>query len=203
MSKRIAINGLGRIGRAFLKTAIKRKELEIVAVNDLGDLENIAYLLAYDSAYGKSGLSVKTGNGNLIIDGKEIKFLQEKDPTKLPWKELVIDVVVESTGVFETFAKSKMHIDAGAKRVVISAPAKDDAPEGTDSATVLMGINEDRLKTCVISSNASCTTNAASPLIQILHETIGIEKAMLNTIHGYTASQKLVDSPDAKDWRRG
>tara|TARA_B100000745_G_scaffold123564_1_gene80256 strand:- start:1096 stop:2118 length:1023 start_codon:yes stop_codon:yes gene_type:complete len=203
MSKRIAINGLGRIGRAFLKVAIKRKEVEIVAVNDLGDLENLAYLLKYDSAYGVNDEKIETKDGNLVINGHEIKFLQEKDPSKLPWGDLKVDVVVEATGAFAGFEKSKPHIDAGAKRVVVSAPVKDEPPEGIDGATVLMGVNEDRLKTCDISSNASCTTNAASPLIQILHESIGIEKAMLNTIHGYTATQSLVDGPHKKDPRRG
>ena len=203
MAKRIAINGLGRIGRAFLKVATKRPELEIVAVNDLGDLENLAYLLRYDSAYGKNDEKIETRDGKLVVDGREIVFIQEKDPAKLPWGDLNIDIVVEATGAFAGYKKSKPHLDAGAKRVVISAPVKDEPPEGIDGATVLLGVNEDRLKTCSISSNASCTTNAASPLIQILHESIGIDKAMLNTIHGYTATQSLVDSPNKKDVRRG
>lgn len=202
---KVAINGLGRIGRAFLKIAVTREELEVVAVNDLGDIENLAYLLTYDTAYGKSALAIAAGkNGEsdaLIVDGKKIAFFRQKEPSLLPWNELDVDVVVESTGFFESFEKAHGHIDAGAKRVVISAPAK----EGGDvaGATVLMGINEDELAGVAISSNASCTTNAGSPLIQILHEGVGIEKALLNTVHGYTATQKLVDSPDAKDWRRG
>lgn len=201
---KVAINGLGRIGRAVLKTGIKREEIEIVAVNDLGDIDNLAYLLKYDTAYGKSGLEVSTQKGEksfMVINGKKIAFFQQKEPSLLPWNELDVDVVVESTGFFESFDKAHGHIDAGAKRVVISAPAK----EGGDvkGATVLMGINDDELANVQVSSNASCTTNAGSPLIQILHEVIGIEKALLNTIHGYTATQKLVDSPDAKDWRRG
>lgn len=200
---RVAINGLGRIGRAFLKIAIERPELEVVAVNDLGELENLAYLLKYDTAYGAWDHEVETKEGKIIIDGSDIAFVQEKDPSKLPWKDLSVDVVIESTGVFNSFAKSKSHIDAGARKVVISAPVKDDPTPGIPGATVLMGINQDKLATCQISSNASCTTNSASPLIKILHDSIGIEKAILNTIHGYTASQKLVDSPDAKDFRRG
>lgn len=200
---RVAINGLGRIGRAFLKLASKRSEIEIVAVNDLGDINNLAYLLKYDTAYGKSDLDISVSGQNLVINGKEIRFVSEKDGTKLPWGELNIDVVVESTGVYESYEKSKIHLEAGAKRVVITAPVKGDAPEGISGATVLMGINDEKLATCQISSNASCTTNAASPLIHILHEKIGIEKALLSTTHGYTATQKLVDSPDAKDWRRG
>lgn len=203
---RIAINGFGRIGRAFLKIAKNRKEIEIVAINDLGNLENFAYLLKYDTVYGKSDFEItteKTANESfLIVDGKKIKYLSEKEPNNLPWKNLNIDVVVESSGFFASYEKSKAHLDAGAKRVVISAPVKDDAV-GIVGETVLLGINEDKLKTCVISSNASCTTNAGSPLIAILDEKIGIEKAILNTVHGYTASQSLVDSPSKKDLREG
>ena len=201
---RIAINGAGRIGRAFLKLAVTQKELQIVAINDLADIENIAYLLKYDSAYGKSDLDIKVNkdNGTLVVNGQEIKYLSEKDPANLPWKDLSVDIVLESTGLFVSRAKAEAHITAGAKRVVISAPSKDEvgAPQ---AATVLMGINESDLSTCPITSNASCTTNAASPLISILNETIGIESALLNTVHGYTASQSLVDAPNKKDWREG
>lgn len=200
---RIAINGLGRIGRAFLKIAVKRPELEIVAANDLGDIENIAYLLKYDTAYGRSDFPVEARDGKLVVDGKEIIFLQEREPAKLPWRDLNIDIVLEATGVFAGYEKSRPHLEAGAKRVVISAPVKDEPPEGMRGATVLMGINDHQLETCDISSNASCTTNASSPVIQILHENPGIEKALLNTIHGYTATQSLVDSPSKKDPRRG
>ena len=202
----VAINGLGRIGRAFLKVAIERADvkdqIQIVAVNDLGDAENLAYLLKYDTAYGRSGLDVKAEAGALVINGQKIAFVQEKDPTKLPWKSMGIDVVVESTGFFESYDKAHGHIVAGAKRVVISAPAKDEAG-AVAGATVLMGINEWALKDVQVTSNGSCTTNSASPVIQILNETIGIEKAMLSTVHAYTATQKIVDSPDAHDWRRG
>lgn len=200
---KVAINGLGRIGRAFLKTAWLEEGLEIVAVNDLGNLENLAYLLKYDSAYGQAKLDIKTASGQIIIDGRAVKFLQESDPTKLPWGELGVDVVVESTGVFETYAKAKAHLDAGAKKVVVSAPVKDDPVAGVACSTVLMGVNDDELAGQTITSNGSCTTNASAPLIRILDETIGIEKALLSTVHGYTATQKLVDSPDAKDFRRG
>ncbi len=203
MTTKVAINGLGRIGRAFLKVAITNPDIKIVAANDLGDLENLAYLLRYDSAYGRSGLDVKTDNGMLVVNGQSIKFIQEKDPAKLPWAELGVDVVVESTGFFESYDKAKLHIDAGARKVVVSAPIKGEPVPGITGGTVLMGINDDILATCQISSNASCTTNSASPLIKILHDTIGIDKAVLNTIHAYTASQKLVDSPDAGDFRRG
>ncbi|MCH7529745.1 type I glyceraldehyde-3-phosphate dehydrogenase [Patescibacteria group bacterium] len=200
---RVAINGFGRIGRTFFKVAGKREEIEIVAINDLGNLGNIAYLLKYDSVYGKSDLDISTKKGTLVVGGKETIFLNEKDPSKLPWNDLNIDIVLESTGVFSSYAESKVHLDAGAKRVVISAPVKDDPPDGISGATVLIGINEDKLQNCDISSNASCTTNAGSPLIAILNESIGIEKAILNTVHGYTASQSLVDSPNNKNLRNG
>ncbi|OJI07107.1 MAG: type I glyceraldehyde-3-phosphate dehydrogenase [Candidatus Vogelbacteria bacterium CG22_combo_CG10-13_8_21_14_all_37_9] len=200
---KVAINGLGRIGRAFLKTAWSEEQIEIVAVNDLGDLANLAYLLKYDSAYGQSKLEIETAPGQLIIAGRPIKFFQEKDPSQLPWADLEIDVVVESTGVFETYAKAQAHLKAGAKKVVISAPVKDDPLAGIACSTVLMGVNDDDLSAQVMTSNGSCTTNASAPLIRILDEALGIEKALLNTVHGYTASQRLVDSPDQKDWRRG
>ncbi|MBI2100425.1 MAG: type I glyceraldehyde-3-phosphate dehydrogenase [Candidatus Vogelbacteria bacterium] len=200
---RVAINGLGRIGRAFFKLAAKRPEIQLAAVNDLGDINNLAYLLKYDSAYGRSGFAIEVKNDKLIVGGQAIIFLQEKEPTKLPWHDLAIDVVVEATGQFENYAAAKAHIDAGARKVVISAPVKGEPVPGIPGATVLMGINEEKLATCQITSNASCTTNSASPVLQILHETIGIEKAILNTVHGYTATQKLVDAPDTRDFRRG
>ena len=206
MTTRIAINGFGRIGRAFFRIAAQRPEVELVAVNDLGDVENLAYLLKYDTAQGVYNHNVKAHKGDenaLEVDGKVTKFLSEKDPTKLPWGALGVDVVVESTGIFDSYEKSKAHLDAGAKRVVISAPVKDDPPAGIRGATVLMGLNEGELGTCQITSNASCTTNAGSPLMQILHETIGIQKALLNTTHAYTATQSIVDSPAKGDWRRG
>jgi len=199
---RVAINGFGRIGRSFFKLAQEHSDLEIVVINDLGDAENLAYLLKYDTAYGKWDRDVVVGKDKLVVDGKEIVFLQEKDPSKLPWKKMDIDVALESTGFFTKYEDAKMHLDAGAKRVVISAPAKGDPVRGINSATVLMGVNTERLATCQISSNGSCTTNASGPVIQILNETIGIDKAMLNTMHGYTASQKLQDAPH-KDFRRG
>ncbi len=205
MSIRVAINGAGRIGRAFYKVAQERSEIEVVALNDLTSIENIAYLLKYDTAYKASKLDIKISDDkkSLIINGKEVKYLSEKEPANLPWKDLNIDVVVESTGFFVTYEKAKAHLDAGAKKVVISAPVKDEPTGDIKGATVLMGINEDQLQTCTISSNASCTTNAGSPLMAILHETIGIEKALLNTVHGYTASQALVDGPSKKDFREG
>jgi glyceraldehyde 3-phosphate dehydrogenase len=189
---RVAINGFGRIGRAFYKVAKENPDIEIVAVNDLTSLENVSYLLKYDSVYGSS---------NYTLDG--VKYISEKDPTKLPWKDLNIDIVVESTGLFTSSDKAQAHIIAGAKRVVVSAPIKDEADSKVKGQTVLMGMNEDLLSKCEISSNASCTTNAGSPLLAILDEAIGIEKAMLNTVHAYTASQSIVDGPSKKDMREG
>lgn len=200
---RVAVNGAGRIGRAFIKLANTRDEIEIVAVNDLGDLENIAYLIKYDSVYGKAPFEVEAKGNMLVLAGKEIQFLSEKEPANLPWKDLNIDVVVESTGFFTTYEKAKAHLDAGAKRVVVTAPMKDDPIPGISGATVLMGVNDGVLSTCQITSNASCTTNAASPLIAILDEAVGIEKAVLNTVHGYTATQSLVDGPAKKGFREG
>lgn len=218
MSIRVALNGAGRIGRAFLKLSQNYPQIEIVAINDLGDINNIAYLMKYDTAYGAShfAVAVNDAQDKLIIekqfsaspengterDKYEVKFLCEKEPQKLPWKDLNVDVVVECTGAFTSFEKAKAHIEAGAKRVVITAPAKD-SPADETQATVLMGINDEKLGKCTISSNASCTTNAGAPLIQILNEKIGIEKAILNTVHGYTASQAIVDGPSKKDWKEG
>ncbi len=204
---RVAINGFGRIGRAFFRAAVRRgEEIEIVAINDLGDVLNLAYLLRCDTVYGRAPFEVRAetdGEQAIIAGGKRVRFLSERDPTKLPWGELGIDVVVESTGVFDSYEKSRAHLSAGAKRVVVTAPMKDAPPEDLGGGTVLMGVNEDALKNCVISSNASCTTNAASPIIQILHEKIGIKKALLNTVHAYTATQAIVDSPARADFRRG
>lgn len=194
----IAINGFGRIGRAFFRQAYTNPKTSIVAINDLGDLENLAYLLKYDSVYHSFEKSVEVKDGHLIVDGKEIKVLCEKDPSKLPWKDLAVDVVIESTGAFTTLEKSQAHLDAGAKRVVISAPAKDDI---TPVATPNVG--EDQLGAQKITSNASCTTNAISPVMAIMTLNPGVKKALLNTIHAYTASQGLVDGPNKKDFRRG
>lgn len=202
---RVAINGFGRIGRAFLKVAWSRPEIEIVAVNDLGSIESLSYLLQYDTVYRKWENQVTNDGENLIIEGKNVRFISEKDTTKLPWKDLDIDVVVESTGLFTSYDKASFHIENGAKKVVISAPVKEGDSAGVqiNGETILLGVNENKFGTCDITSNASCTTNAASPLISILHESFGIEKAILNTVHGYTATQALVDGPSKKDLREG
>ncbi len=208
---KIAINGFGRIGRLFFRQAFENKNFEIVAINDLGDIENLAYLLRHDTVYrnyaGHEVTFTKNSDGiggSLIVDGKTTTVVQEKDPAKLPWGRLGIDVVIESTGLFESFEKASVHVTAaGAKHVVISAPAKDD--EGiAGGKTILMGINDKNLAGCNVSSNGSCTTNATAPVVQVMHESVGIVKAALSTIHAYTATQSLTDSPTkGKDYRRG
>lgn len=213
---RIAINGFGRIGRAFLKVSLGNDDIEVVAVNDLGDIHNMAYLLRYDTVYGKSDFEVEVEEKSetekyLIIKYKsgrstktqKIKFVSQRDATLLPWKDLSIDIVVESTGLFTAYDKANVHLQSGAKRVVISAPAKGGEDNTINGETVLMSVNEEKLSTCPITSNASCTTNATSPVISILDETIGIEKAILNTVHAYTASQSIVDGANKKDYREG
>ena len=212
MTIRVAINGFGRIGRAFARLSQNRgmdstgsPQVEIVAINDLGSLQNLAYLLTYDTVYGRAPFSVQVRPAQegvdsdvLVIDDREVKFFSEKDPANLPWRDLNIDIVIESTGFFTDYAEAQAHITAGAKRVIITAPSK-----GGGGETILMGVNEEKLATCQMSSNASCTTNAASPVIAILDEAIGIEKAVLSTAHAYTASQSIVDGPSRKDKREG
>lgn len=201
---KVAINGFGRIGRTFFRMAQDHPEFEIVAINDLGNIENLAYLLKYDTVYGNGQFDVVVQNGALVVNGKEVTFLSEKEPSLLPWGHMGVDIVVESTGFFTTYEASKKHLEAGAKRVVLSGPVSDDPSKaGVTGATVLMGVNDAALSACTITSNASCTTNAVSPLIAILKEAIGIEKAILNTTHAYTASQSLVDGPSKKDFRGG
>ncbi len=199
---RIAINGFGRIGRAFFRLSYEHPDFEVVAINDLGNIDNLAYLLEYDTTYGRTPYGVTVENGALVVDGKKVVYTSEREPQNLPWKKENVDIVVESTGVFTSYEKAKVHLDAGAKRVVISAPVKDEGG-AVSGKTVLMGVNESDLATCDITSNASCTTNATSPLVAILNEGIGIEKAILNTVHAYTASQALVDGPSKKDFREG
>jgi glyceraldehyde 3-phosphate dehydrogenase len=205
MAIRVAINGFGRIGRAFVRQAWDNPEIEVVAVNDLGSLENLAYLLKYDTVYKRAPFTVEGAEGALMINGKSVRFCSEKDPAMLPWKEMEVDVVIESTGFFADYEKANAHITAGAKHVVISAPVKEDSAIG---ATILMGLDSDeqqaqRFTTCPVTSNASCTTNSASPVIAILDGAIGIEKAILSTTHAYTASQSIVDGPAKKDMKEG
>lgn len=193
---RIAINGFGRIGRNAFKIAFDRRDIEIVAVNDLTDTKTLAHLLKYDSSYGIYARQVSHDEKSFTVDGKTIQVFSEKDPSALPWKDLNIDVVIESTGLFTDPTKAKAHIDAGAKKVVISAPAK-----GEGAKTVVLGVNEDIVSTDdKIISNASCTTNCIAPVMKVLEDNFGIEKAMMTTVHSYTASQRLQDAP-AKDLR--
>ncbi len=208
INTRIAINGFGRIGRLFFRQIFGTKGVEVVAINDLGDIENLAYLLKYDSVYRvydrkiEVGRTVADGRGELLVDGKSVIVFQEKDPARLPWNAMKIDVAVESTGAFESFEKASVHLTAGAKRVVISAPAKDD--ERDDAKTVLLGMNEEQFKVCKVTSNGSCTTNATYPVAAVMNESVGVAKAFLATTHGYTATQNLVDGPTrGKDFRRG
>lgn len=196
---KVAINGFGRIGRTFFRHAFENEEIEIAAINDLGDPENLAYLLRYDSTYGPYDKIVTVEQGKLVVDGSAIDVYNEADPAKLPWGKIGVDVVVESTGAFTKEEKARAHLTAGAKRVVISAPADEAVPH------VLPGSNMDAFSADLhaITSDASCTTNAVVPLLSILQVNPGIVTAMLSTVHGYTASQNLVDSPATKDVRRG
>lgn len=198
MTKRIAINGFGRIGRNAFKIGFERSDIEIVAINDLTDTKTLAHLLKHDSSYGEYEHEVSSEEHSITVDGKKIQTFAETDPANLPWGDLNIDVVIESTGFFVDPAKARAHIDpAGAKKVVISAPAKG---EGAD--TIVLGVNEDKITqgTTDVVSNASCTTNCITPVMAVLESNFGIDKAMMTTIHSYTASQKLQDAP-AKDLR--
>lgn len=198
MSFKVAINGFGRIGRNAFKIALSHPDLEVVAINDLTDTSTLAYLLKHDSNYGLYHEEVGHDDQNLIVGDKKIRVTAEKDPTKLPWKDLGVDIVIESTGRFTKVEDASMHLTAGAKRVVISAPAK-----GDGVGTFVIGVNEDALGgTDTVISNASCTTNSIAPLVKIIDQKFGIEKAMMTTIHSYTASQALQDAP-AKDLREG
>jgi len=198
MKTRVAINGFGRIGRIAFRIAHDRTDLEIVGINDLTDTRTLAYLLRHDSNYGQYHHEVDFDEKNIIIDGKKIPVSAEKDPSMLPWKDLDVDIVIESTGRFTKGEDARLHVKAGAKRVIISAPTKSD-----DVDTVVLGANDDRLKTCGdVVSNASCTTNSIAAIMDIMDREFGVEKAMLTTVHSDTASQTLTDSP-AKDLREG
>ena len=195
---RVAINGFGRIGRIFFRQAFGHPEIDIVAINDLGSVENLAYLLKYDTVYGQYDKTIGTKAGAITVEGQEVKVFQEADPKELPWKDMGIDIVVESTGVFETKEKAGGHLEAGARRVVITAPTKD---EVTPTATPNVGMQT--LADDLVTSNASCTTNAVNPVAAIMQTSVGVKKALLVTVHGYTATQGLVDGPDKRgDFRR-
>lgn len=203
---RVAVNGCGRIGRSFVRVALSDPRIELVAINDIAPIEQVAYLLRFDTVYGKSSFAVaarEAPNPTLILGKREVFYLTEKEPENLPWQRLEIDVAVEASGFFASFSEAYRHLRAGAKRVVISGPAKDDPTGEAPGATVLLGVNEEELSRCRVSSNASCTTNAASPPLAILNETIGVSKALLSTVHGYTATQSLVDRPNRRGLREG
>ncbi|MCF2971398.1 type I glyceraldehyde-3-phosphate dehydrogenase [Synechococcus sp. Nb3U1] len=201
MTTRVAINGFGRIGRAFLRILLSQPalDLEVVAVNDLTEPDNLAYLLQFDSAYGRLAQGVSAAEGHLHVGEQKVRVLAERDPAQLPWKDLGIDLVVESTGFFTKREGAVKHLEAGAKKVIISAPAK-----GPD-LTVVMGVNDDQYEPDRhhIVSNASCTTNCLAPVAKVLLDRFGIETGFLTTCHAYTATQAIVDRPDPKDFRRG
>jgi len=198
LTVKIGINGFGRIGRNFFRAALaKGSDLEIVAVNDLTDNASLANLLKFDSITGRLGVSVELDGDNIVVDGKAIKVLAERDPANLPWGELGVDIVIESTGFFTKAADAQKHIDAGAKKVIISAPASG------DDVTIVLGVNEDQYDAANhhIISNASCTTNSLAPLAKVFHDKFGIERGLMTTVHAYTADQNLQDGPH-KDPRR-
>lgn len=193
---KVAINGFGRIGRNVFKILLERHDAQVVAINDVTDAKTLAHLLKYDSSYGTYDKKVSAGENSITVNSREIPVFAEKDPSKLPWKDLGVDVVVESTGFFTKPEDARAHIKAGAKKVVISAPAK-----GDGAKTVVIGVNEDIVEASdEILSNASCTTNCIAPIMKILEDEFGIEKAMMTTVHSYTGSQRLLDAP-AKDLR--
>jgi len=193
---KLAINGFGRIGRNALKILLERRDVQVVAINDITDAKTLAHLLKHDSSYGTYDKKVSAGENSIFINTREIPVYAEKDPAKLPWKELGVDVVIESTGFFTKPEDARAHIKAGAKKVVISAPAK-----GEGAKTVVIGVNEEILTADdEIVSNASCTTNCIAPVMKVLEDTFGIEKAMMTTVHSYTGSQRILDAP-AKDLR--
>ena len=197
MSIKIAINGFGRIGRPALKIALEKRDIEVVAINDLADSKTLAHLLKYDSLYGTYRKDVAAENGELVVDGVKIKSLTEPNPEKLPWKELEIDVVLECSGVFDDREKAGKHIAAGARKVILSAP-----PKGDDIPVYLIGVNEEELKSeDDIISNGSCTTNCLAPMIKVLDDKFGVEKGFMTTVHSYTNDQRILDLPH-KDLRR-
>ena len=197
MTIRIGINGFGRIGRLVMRAAAERQDIEVVAINDLLDTDYIAYLLKYDSTHGLFDGEVKVDNNSLVVNGKTIRITSERDPAALKWNEVDVDVVVESTGLFLTKDTAAKHIEAGAKKVVMSAPSKDDTP------MFVMGVNHDSYAGETIVSNASCTTNCLAPLAKVLNDKFGIVDGLMTTVHATTATQKTVDGPSMKDWRGG
>jgi glyceraldehyde 3-phosphate dehydrogenase len=195
---KIGINGFGRIGRLAFRAAIQRPGIEVVGINDLVEPDYMAYMLKYDSTHGKFDGTIEVKDGNLVVNGKTIRVTAEKDPANLKWSDVGAEVIIESTGLFLTQETAQKHIDAGAKKVVMSAPAKDDTP------TFVMGVNHKSLTAQnTIVSNASCTTNCLAPIAKVLNDKFGIEEGLMSTVHAVTATQKTVDGPSAKDWRGG
>ncbi|MGP3951571.1 type I glyceraldehyde-3-phosphate dehydrogenase [Streptomyces sp. 7N604] len=193
---RLAINGFGRIGRSVARASLERDDIELVAVNDLTEPAMLAHLLAYDTVHGRLTEGASVDGDVLVVGGRRVRVLKETDPSALPWRELDVDVVIESTGVFTRAADARRHIEAGARKVVISAPSAD------ADRTVVMGVNEDTLdEDARIVSNASCTTNCVAPMAKVLHEAFGIERGLMTTVHAYTNDQRILDLPH-KDYRR-
>ncbi|WP_448547296.1 type I glyceraldehyde-3-phosphate dehydrogenase [Thalassotalea fusca] len=197
MTIRVGINGFGRIGRFVFRAAAERNDIEVVGINDLIDIDYMAYMLKYDSTHGRFQGTVEVRGNTLIVNGKEIRVTAERNPEALKWDEIDVDVVVESTGLFLTDDAARQHIRAGAKKVVMSAPSKDDTP------MFVVGVNENSYQGQEIVSNASCTTNCLAPIAKILNDNWGIKDGLMTTVHATTATQKTVDSPSAKDWRGG
>ena len=197
MTIRVGINGFGRIGRFVFREAFARADVEIVAINDLIDVDYIAYMLKYDSTHGRFNGTVDVVDGHLVVNGKNVRVSAERDPLNLKWNEVEVDIVVESTGLFLTDESARKHITAGAKKVVLSAPSKDDTP------MFVMGVNHTEYAGQDIVSNASCTTNCLAPIAKVLNDNWGIQDGLMTTVHATTATQKTVDSPSAKDWRGG
>jgi glyceraldehyde 3-phosphate dehydrogenase len=198
MAVKVAINGLGRIGRAALKLIMETPELELVAVNDIGSLENMAYLIKYDTVYGRYGKDVEAADGALVVDGEHISYLSERDPAQLLWSDLGVELVFECTGLFTKQEDASKHIEAGASWVILSGPTSSD-----DVPTVVHGVNRPGGDTSILSC-ASCTTNNITPVVEVLHRHFGVEKALLTTMHAYTATQAIVDGPGGtKAFRRG
>jgi glyceraldehyde 3-phosphate dehydrogenase len=197
MATKIGINGFGRIGRMVFRAAASRDDIEVVGINDLLDVDYLAYMLKYDSVHGRFDGSVEVKEGALVVNGKSIRITAERDPANLKWADVGAEVVVESTGFFLTDETARKHIEAGAKKVVLSAPSKDDTP------MFVCGVNTDSYAGQEIVSNASCTTNCLAPIAKVLNDKFGIEKGLMTTVHAATATQKTVDGPSMKDWRGG
>ncbi|MDG2222151.1 MAG: type I glyceraldehyde-3-phosphate dehydrogenase, partial [Rubripirellula sp.] len=197
MAIRVGINGFGRIGRMVFRASVNRDDIEVVAINDLLDVDYLAYMLRYDSVHGPFQGEVETKDGHLVVNGKEVRVTAETNPANLAWGDVGADVVVEATGIFLTSEKAQGHIDAGAKKVVMSAPSKD------DTRMFVMGVNDDSYEGEQFVSNASCTTNCLAPIAKVLNDSFGIKRGLMTTVHAATATQKTVDGPSSKDWRGG